>query len=100
MFVIRVILDIVPEYITLFENRSKEESRIVRDVHSGCRHYEFFRAPDQPGRYMLYEEWQDETSFRRYKESDLFGKIGQRLRPLLSSPPDSAYFDANPVPVK
>lgn len=99
MFVIRVALHVQAEKFETFERLAIKEAAEVPAQFRGCRLYGFSRQLGEPGHYLLIEEWEDHASFLTYKKSDYFIEVGQRLRPMLAGPPNSAYFDATPVPV-
>lgn len=97
MFVVRVALRIKPEMIESFQLQADQESREVPQRFDGCHRYAFYRQVAEADAFLLYEEWSSRESFQAYRTSDYFESVGSRLRPMLSAPPDSAYYAAERV---
>lgn len=91
--VIRVILEVAPENASAFEKALESEREEVLKF-DGCERYALFRSPSSPTSYLLYEEWRDAAAFKRFQASDVLKRSFQVLGPLLSGPPQSAYFRA------
>jgi quinol monooxygenase YgiN len=67
--------------ITLFDEQANE----VRMM-DGCKHYALFRNVAGDGIAIL-QHWETIEAFDTYKASDIFAKLGQSLRPLMSAIP-------------
>lgn len=98
MFVIRVALRVREESRSAFEAQARAEAREVPAKFEGCLRYGFHGDVGEPGAFLLYEEWRDREAFEAYRTSAYFTEVGGKLRPLLSAPPDSAYYSAELAP--
>lgn len=98
MMIVRVVIDVVPEQREAFEAYLREEARSVREL-AGCERYELFQDPNEPGRYLLYEEWATPADFDAYRNSEALRRSFAVLGPMMAGAPDSAYYEAVlPVP--
>jgi quinol monooxygenase YgiN len=97
MFVVRVKLRVKPEVLGSFRQHAEQESHEVPQRFEGCHAYAFHGQVADDEAFLLYEEWSSRESFEAYRTSDYFGSVGSRLRPMLSAPPDSAYYTAERV---
>jgi len=95
MMVIRVAVTVKPESVDAFVAHLREESRQVREM-EGCVRYQLFRDPDEPTRFLLYEEWATPAAFEAYQGSELLRNSFAVLGPMMAGPPDSQYFEATP----
>jgi quinol monooxygenase YgiN len=59
----------------------------------GCVQYVAHRSPDEPGRFFLYEVYEDEVAFTQHGESDHFKRyvLGEALPRLQSR--ERTYFE-------
>lgn len=63
----------------------------------GCRTYQAFLNPQTDGQIMLVQEWETTESFQQYLASDSFKASGAKLAPLMTAPPVSRRFRADPI---
>ena len=63
----------------------------------GCVNFRAFASPECETDITVLHEWNDETSFRAYLESEEFKRSGVTLRPLMSETPLSRRFRAELV---
>jgi quinol monooxygenase YgiN len=61
---------------------------------SGCEKFRLYADVTNENTFLLYEEWQSQTNFDTYKNSDYFKQNGEKLFPMMAEPPDTAYFEA------
>ena len=94
MNVIRVMVEVKPEQTADFIAHFKQEAAEVPQMFEGCLKFDLFQSPFADNKFLLYEEWASEANFNAYKESDYFEQNGQKLFPMMSDKPDSAYFQA------
>ncbi|MEW7009613.1 putative quinol monooxygenase [Lentilitoribacter sp. EG35] len=73
--------DDVDEAISLF-NAQADDIRLM----DGCGHYALFRDIGGDGIAIL-QHWAATDAFNAYKTSDVFAKLGQDLRPLMTAFP-------------
>ena len=93
MIVIRVVVKVKPEEQVNFVNHMKQEMVEVKQF-SGCEKFRLYTDVTNENTFLLYEEWQSQTNFDAYKNSDYFKQNGEKLFPMMAEPPDSAYFEA------
>ena len=93
MIVIRVLVTVKPEEKENFVNHIKQEMVDVKQF-AGCEKFNLYADVANKDTFLLYEEWQSQTYFDAYKNSDDFKQNGEKLFPMLAEPPDSAYFEA------
>ncbi|WP_428261646.1 putative quinol monooxygenase [Haliangium sp.] len=99
MYVIRVALQVREDARETFESHAQAETAEVPKRFDGCVRYGFHTLVGEPTSFLLYEEWRDQASFEAYRDSQYFTEIGERIRPLLAAPPDSAYYQVEaPAP--
>ena len=94
MYVIRVRLEVRPDAKASFEAHARAEAEDVPRRFAGCLGYAFHARVGSATSFLLYEEWEDRAAFEAYRGSAYFTEVGSRLRPLLSAPPDGAYYVA------
>jgi quinol monooxygenase YgiN len=93
MIVIRVQMNVQPEMREQFLELLGQEALNVRGL-EGCVCFEVFRHLHEENTLLLYEEWQTQDAFDVYRTSDAFKENGQKLFPMMSGQPDSAYYSA------
>lgn len=94
MVVIRIQIESKTDQSEALARIVNEESNNVRKF-PGCVFYALFRSTEHPEQFLLYEEWQDRSSFEAYKTSDAFKALGTALGPLLAGAPKSAYYEGD-----
>lgn len=98
MMVIRVKVQVKPENKANFIDVMTESIGISRQF-DGCLNFDLYEDVTDDNALLLYEEWDTTENFDAYKASDHFTASGKVLFPLMDGSPDSAYFDAERVPV-
>ncbi len=53
--------------------------------------------PEDPTHVGVVHEWQSETGFAAYLASDGFKRMGEVLFPLMTQPPSSRRYTAEPI---
>ncbi len=91
--VIRVLVEVGADHRAAFQAHLTQEAAVVRQM-DGCLRFDLFADPTDEGRFLLYEEWRDGAAFEAYKATDTFTESFRLLGPMMTAPPDSAYFDA------
>ena len=59
---------------------------------AGCQSFEILKDISKEYTYALYEVWQDEESFVKYKNSTVFAETTPPIMPLLADKPISLYL--------
>ncbi|WP_298822231.1 antibiotic biosynthesis monooxygenase [uncultured Roseibium sp.] len=62
-----------------------------------CRTFRPYCDPASESHVGIVHEWQDEAGFEAYLKSEDFAKIGEVLRPLMTSAPSSRRYRATPL---
>ena len=94
MIVIRVQLQVKPDDKRQLIDFMKDSVTISRRF-DGCVRYAFYEDVTDENAFILYEEWESQTKFDTYRESEHFKESGKVIFPLLNGEPDSAYFTAD-----
>ena len=68
---------ILPAYIEAFASAIAENARISRSTEAGCRQFDICRDPAQPGRFFLYELYDDEAAVQAHLHSAHFLAFSQ-----------------------
>lgn len=97
MHVIRVTLEIKPESRRTFDEIAAYEHTEVPKQFTGCNRFAYWNSAVNDNEVLLYEEWNSAEDFDRYRNSDYFKELGQKLFPLLAGKPDAAYYTAQVV---
>jgi quinol monooxygenase YgiN len=74
-----------------------DAERVAVRAMPGCINFRAFASPECETDITVLHEWNDETSFRAYLESEAFARSGVVLRPLMSATPLSRRFRAELV---
>ncbi len=98
MIVIRVKVSVKPENKSDFINVMQDSIAISREF-DGCQHFGLYQDVMDDTTLILYEEWETQAQFDAYKASDHFKESGKQLFALMNGAPDSAYFNAEMIPV-
>ena len=61
----------------------------------GCDSYGIFASPAHAGDIVIVQRWASLEAFDAYKASDVFARLGQGLRPLMSAPPATTIADVS-----
>lgn len=96
MIVVRVAFQVEEGSLSSFREHAKQEGVAAR-AQPGCAEYSFFEDVAQPGRVLLYEEWESQAAFDAYKASSAFADNAKVLFPLIVGKPSSAYYQAERV---
>ncbi len=94
MFIARIELRIEPAARDAFRRYAAAEAVTARQL-AGCVQYAFLEDVGDPLRVLLYEEWSTRATFDAYRGSSLFAAAGATLRPMLTEPPKSAYYESD-----
>lgn len=60
----------------------------------GNRAFRVYADRQDPTAVTVVHEWDDETTFAGYLESEAFARSGERLRPMMTTTPVSRRFHA------
>lgn len=93
MIVIRVLMNVKPQDRAVFASMMHEDIIESRKF-EGCVRFDLFSDPADPNAFLLYEEWDSLAAFDAYRHSDYLKERGAQIFPLLSQPPQSAYYEA------
>jgi len=94
MHVIRVVIQVDPEAREKFVEIARHEFEQVPQQFEGCERFAYWDSIVNPGEVLLYQEWASVEDFDRYRGSDYFKQLGEKLFPLLAGKPDAAYYRA------
>lgn len=77
--------------IALFTDQADE----VRAI-AGCKHYAVYPRSTKDGIAIL-QHWETMAAFETYRLSEIFAKLGQGLRPLMTAPPVTIVAEVDTV---
>lgn len=97
MFIARVVLETDETGIGPLVRQLSKETVEVPKPFAGCDRFDVAIHVNDAHRVVIVEEWVDRSAADVYLGSDYFVAAGSILRPLLVSPPESAYYDAELV---
>ena len=98
MIVIHVQVQIKPEKrVTFFDVAQQDVARAK--TFPGCVRYEWMADIASASTFTLYEEWETQSDFDGYKQSDELKKLNEVFAPLMSAAPSSQYYAAELLPV-
>ena len=83
----RVLPDRRQTYISL----AKQLAHLSRRE-PGCLSYQLFEDPQNPQRFVLIEQWQDDRALRLHRESEHFIKMVPQLNALRVCAPEITYW--------
>jgi quinol monooxygenase YgiN len=69
----------VPEFLQIFS----ESQTAIRNF-PGCTRLELLKDAKDPGCYTTLSHWVDDQSLENYRQSELFGGVWKRVKPLFS----------------
>jgi len=69
----------IPEFLRIFD-----ESQVAIRNFPGCTHLELLKDAKDPRCYVTLSHWADDESLEQYRQSDLFGGVWVRVKPLFS----------------
>jgi quinol monooxygenase YgiN len=82
--VLQVTLEIKPENIDAFMHKLNENAAAARKE-PGCRQFDVLVDPEDRGRVMLYEVYDDEAAFEAHQQTAHFKKYLAEAIPLLQA---------------
>ena len=71
-----------------------EGERLIVRAMPGCSDFRVFASSEHDTDITVLHEWDDESSFRAYLDSEAFNRSGLVLRPLMVGVPSSRRFRA------
>jgi quinol monooxygenase YgiN len=69
---------------------------IVREM-MGCKSYEIYQSCGETAKAVIVQEWDDLVAFDAYRKSSAFSELGQELRALVVSAPETVIAMVDPV---
>ena len=69
----------VAEFLRIFD-----ENQLAIRRFPGCTHLELLKDAKDPGCYTTLSHWVDDQSLDNYRNSELFGGVWTRVKPLFS----------------
>jgi autoinducer 2-degrading protein len=75
-------------FLSLFE--ANQEA--IRGA-EGCHHLELLRDQSEPTIFFTYSLWESEECLNAYRDSELFGSVWPKLKPLFSAKPEAWSLD-------
>ncbi len=93
MFIAHVTFCVAPENRKLAIEALRTEVEVVRAM-KGCVAFIPFVDPTDAQAVGVMHEWDSSDTFANYISSSSFTSLGQKLRPIMLSPPISKRFDA------
>jgi len=70
---------------------------LVHDVRAhepGCSIFEFVRSQTEPGTYLVIEQYADEETFARHRQTEYLQRMLPRLLDCLETAPDLATYES------
>lgn len=59
----------------------------------GCRHYRFYADLDDPERFLIFEEWEDEVALHAHFGTPHMAEFSGALAELIAAPPTVTRYD-------
>ncbi len=82
------------------EGKEKEFEKVFRElrdkVHAnekGCHYYEFFKARDAQGVYVVMERYASQQDLDEHGKTEYFRAVQKSLGPLMGGMPEVTFFD-------
>ncbi len=91
MHIVRVLFNVKSESVSQVRAYVREHAAEGASF-PGNVTYAFRQDPEEPRRWLLFEEWEDESAFDAYKRSEHFAAASRALGPLMDGPPATAYY--------
>ncbi len=66
---------------------------VVSRTSPGCRNIDLVASLTTPGRFLVYEKWENADSQRAHLTSAVTEEMATAARPLLAGPPDLGLFE-------
>ena len=97
MLIANVEFQVTESDVTVAMNVINDVVRSIRNLPGNC----VFQALTQPGTktIVLLQEWQTEAHFNAYLDTQYFKELGEKLKPLMTAPPQSRRYLAEPMTV-
>ncbi len=83
MYVITVEFEVEPQHATEFCAAVVDNARRSRSSEPGCRQFDVCVAPDDPGRFFLYEVYDDRAAFDVHLATPHFRAFDPMVAPWL-----------------
>ena len=85
MFVVCVTIRVVPEHVEAFLSATRANFSGTRREPKNVR-FDLLRARDEPGRFFLYEVYQDEQAFREHQQTAHYLTWRDAVAPWMAEP--------------
>lgn len=82
MFVITVVFEVDPAAAEVFLTRVRQQARDSLEREPGCSRFDVCTDPEQAGRILLYEIYDDADAFRAHLESAHFKAFDKDVTPI------------------
>ena len=96
MLVVTGIIEIVAADMTAVKAAAADMARETRQE-PGCIVYEFFESVEKPGRFRIYEEWQDLTALQAHFQTLHMATFRAVLQGVSVVSREIVRFDRGPV---
>jgi quinol monooxygenase YgiN len=90
-YVVLVIFNVNPVRATEFYHEMLDSGASTRSA-AGNQCYEFNRDPSNPGRFMLYEIFDDEAAWEAHHARPQIQSLLQQIKPMLLGKPDRSVW--------
>lgn len=81
LYVVVVEFRVHPERAQDFERLMLENAETSRDGEPSCRQFDVCKWPDDPGRFFLYELYEDRAAFQAHLDSAHFQAFDAEVKP-------------------
>jgi heme oxygenase (mycobilin-producing) len=83
--IIRIVkMTFMPEKVNEFLEIFNSSKQLIRNF-EGCSHLELLNDINSPNIFFTYSYWQCETHLNNYRDSELFGSVWKKTKPLFSA---------------
>jgi len=98
MYVITVIFDVAPERVEEFRDAVLRQAENSVIIEAGCHRFDVSVDPATPGRFFLYEVYEDEAAFADHRKTDHYADFSARTADWLTGKSVGRFESALHVP--
>ncbi len=81
MYVVTVDFHVKPQHVDAFRTAVLQQAANSLANEAACRQFDVSVSQEEPGRFFLYEQYDDHAAFEAHVQTDYFHNFGQTITP-------------------
>lgn len=76
---VNVVFKVLPQHADAFQTAVLQQAKNSLEKEDWCHQFDVCVLPDEPGKFLLYETYDDRAAFARHRETEHFAQFTKTI---------------------